>query len=132
MPARICRSMHSSTARSSTCLKAASASFPAANRSRASLRYAGRKRLPTRSLRYTTTSTNGASSKQPGSTTRFDNKVRQQGPTASLLLAVDNEGNEAGITVIQILAGPQVETIVRESGMLRDRWLLFRALLRLL
>src|ERR1700730_17655808 len=51
MPARSCRCMASSTARSSTRLNSALVIFPAANCARASFRYPGRSRLPTTSLR---------------------------------------------------------------------------------
>src|ERR1700722_9626730 len=89
MPERICRSMHSSTARSSTRLKAASDSFPPANWSRASFRYAGRKRLPTTSLRYTV----------PSTVLRLQTQARRY---ISLAFSSWVTRHETGITVIQV------------------------------
>src|ERR1700690_208174 len=117
MPERIWISTHSSTARSSISLKAASESFPPANWSRASFRYAGRKRLPTTSLRYTVPST--------------ARQLRKNSPDQ---VFVTRRGHEArnGHHSNPSPRRLQVETIVPRDGMLRDSWLLLRALLWLL
>jgi hypothetical protein len=119
MPARICRSMHSSTARSSTCLKAASARLARRELVAGFLEIRGTQETSD----YVTAVHDYLHERRIIEATRFDGlNLPRRG----------RRGQRSGHHCIEVLARPQVKIIVLASGMLRDRWLLFRALTRLL